>query len=633
MENKNFAFRAFLGSVLALILCFLMLIGTTFAWFTDSVSSDNNIITAGNLDIELYHTDKHATDEKVTETTKLFDDVDSDLWEPGAIAYEKLTIKNEGDLRLKYKMTLNAMNATVKNGVSFASMLKVAVVDDSFVYSRENVAALADSEWSTLATFSKTGELAADGSAVYGIIIYWEPTANDNLFNTKDTVKVDVSIDLLATQTTGEFDSIDENYDADAELPTLSSSVVSLAPNAQGSYEDKSFGTAGENPVETILPAEVVEALAEAGVTNATLGVSEAVVDTTANTVTFKEIAFFDENGEKIDLTNNTTPIPVKLFVGLSLAGEDVSIFHDDVFVAAATVDAEGYVSYEALHFCEVSVEAGSEYEVVTNGVYKKGNAYYISNVAGLMWMNEHADDDADGIFLPFFAGKTIYLMNDINCDGAELKATKFFQPESRTVVDGQGYTLYNVDISSQPNASSQALFNGTVDIKNLNVDGAFVQGYGYTAVLGGQLYGNIENCTVKNAQVFGGYWMTGVLAAQFNAGNIINCTVEDCEVYSPSAAGALVGVINESEGIRKIENCVVKRCTVEQNGGFGGDYDLFFGVGVGLININGSEIHFNGNSFESNILKGEESSALYGETSSSNTIYQDGVVIYAPEQ
>ena len=45
--------RALLSSVLALFLCFAMLIGTTFAWFTDSVTSANNIITSGNLDIEL----------------------------------------------------------------------------------------------------------------------------------------------------------------------------------------------------------------------------------------------------------------------------------------------------------------------------------------------------------------------------------------------------------------------------------------------------------------------------------------------------------------------------------------------------------------------------------------------------
>ena len=53
MTNAKATKRALLSSALALFLCFAMLIGTTFAWFTDSVTSANNIITAGNLDIEL----------------------------------------------------------------------------------------------------------------------------------------------------------------------------------------------------------------------------------------------------------------------------------------------------------------------------------------------------------------------------------------------------------------------------------------------------------------------------------------------------------------------------------------------------------------------------------------------------
>lgn len=576
MENKNFAFRAFLGSVLALILCFLMLIGTTFAWFTDSVSSDNNIITAGNLDIELYHTDKHATDEKVTETTKLFDDVDSDLWEPGAIAYEKLTIKNEGDLRLKYKMTLNAMNATVKNGVSFASMLKVAVVDDSFVYSRENVAALADSEWSTLATFSKTGELAADGSAVYGIIIYWEPTANDNLFNTKDTVKVDVSIDLLATQTTGEFDSIDENYDADAELPTLSSSVVSLAPNAQGSYEDKSFGTAGENPVETILPAEVVEALAEAGVTNATLGVSEAVVDTTANTVTFKEIAFFDENGEKIDLTNNTTPIPVKLFVGLSLAGEDVSIFHDDVFVAAATVDAEGYVSYEALHFCEVSVEAGSDYEIVADGLFKNGLTYYVNNANGLKALNDLLANRTAG------QGITVELLADIDFTGY-VWATVDSHVDFKcyvSAIHGNGCTISNMTIDGQAMFSRFA-GAGNVEITNLTFDNATVATTGINAsILTVQTYQNLllDNVDVKNSSITGAYKVAPLIGTVYNENSsTITATLKNCDVantvvtstqYDFFTCGMVSFVYTTDNDVIEYENCSITDVQLRSVGG-----------------------------------------------------------------
>ena len=47
--------RSLLLSVLSLMLCITMLLGTTYAWFTDSVTSGKNKIVAGNLDVELTH--------------------------------------------------------------------------------------------------------------------------------------------------------------------------------------------------------------------------------------------------------------------------------------------------------------------------------------------------------------------------------------------------------------------------------------------------------------------------------------------------------------------------------------------------------------------------------------------------
>ena len=43
--------RALITSVISLLVCFSMLVGTTFAWFTDSVTSSGNIIKSGTLDV------------------------------------------------------------------------------------------------------------------------------------------------------------------------------------------------------------------------------------------------------------------------------------------------------------------------------------------------------------------------------------------------------------------------------------------------------------------------------------------------------------------------------------------------------------------------------------------------------
>ena len=53
MNTKKATKRALLTSVMALVMCVVMLVGTTFAWFTDTASTGVNKIQAGNLDIEL----------------------------------------------------------------------------------------------------------------------------------------------------------------------------------------------------------------------------------------------------------------------------------------------------------------------------------------------------------------------------------------------------------------------------------------------------------------------------------------------------------------------------------------------------------------------------------------------------
>ena len=84
MTKVQAAKRSWSLSVVALLLCISMLIGTTYAWFTDNVTSAGNIITSGNLDLEMYWTDDPATgtwhDVEDPAYNKIFD---YDKWEPG----------------------------------------------------------------------------------------------------------------------------------------------------------------------------------------------------------------------------------------------------------------------------------------------------------------------------------------------------------------------------------------------------------------------------------------------------------------------------------------------------------------------------------------------------------------------
>ena len=103
MTKRRSTKHALMTSALSLFLCFAMLLGTTFAWFTDSVSSANNIITSGNLDIELYYQNDEVKDDwaELDADTNVFKK--NTFWEPGHTEVVYLKIKNAGTLALKRK--------------------------------------------------------------------------------------------------------------------------------------------------------------------------------------------------------------------------------------------------------------------------------------------------------------------------------------------------------------------------------------------------------------------------------------------------------------------------------------------------------------------------------------------------
>ena len=120
MNTKKATKRALLTSVMALVMCVVMLVGTTFAWFTDTASTGVNKIVAGNLDIKLFHTvDSKVEELKDTDTLKWVKaaghEEEQVLWEPNCTYdLEEFQIKNAGNLAVKYKVVLKASEVTKK---------------------------------------------------------------------------------------------------------------------------------------------------------------------------------------------------------------------------------------------------------------------------------------------------------------------------------------------------------------------------------------------------------------------------------------------------------------------------------------------------------------------------------------
>ncbi len=219
MKKSKMTKKALIISVSSIFVCVLMLIGSTFAWFTDTVAGGQNSIKAGNLDIALYHTDGTGVKEVVTADTKLFEVA---LWEPGAMAYETFEIANEGELSLKYKfaMELGDFNTITDNGKSLKDVLKVAIVDGSFGGTRAEALTLNFDK--TLIDLKKEENLDSKGSKnTFTVVIYWEPSEADNDYNLNGTktssdglpLSIELGISLIATQNTFEKDSFGNDYD------------------------------------------------------------------------------------------------------------------------------------------------------------------------------------------------------------------------------------------------------------------------------------------------------------------------------------------------------------------------------------------------------------------------------------
>ena len=109
MKSRNATRSALFTSIISLLLCVSMLVGTTFAWFTDEVASGINQIASGNLDVVLEY--KNNWDEEwkpVDQNTKIFKE--GALYEPGYTEVVYLRVSNAGSLALKYLLSFNIAN-------------------------------------------------------------------------------------------------------------------------------------------------------------------------------------------------------------------------------------------------------------------------------------------------------------------------------------------------------------------------------------------------------------------------------------------------------------------------------------------------------------------------------------------
>lgn len=230
MNSKNTK-KALLTSVLAMAVCLAMLVGSTFAWFTDTATTGINKIQSGNLDVELEYSKDFAEWKKVDNTTKVFED--STEWEPGRTEIVYLRVKNAGNLALKYTLGLgNIYESKGKNVAGnfyfLSNFVKMGAVEATAAF--ENRAAAIGAVEPVADTFKALGEKGVVGATLnsgaaktYAMVVYM-PTEVGNEANPKNkdpywAAKLSFGVSVNASQATVENDSFDNMYDAKA--PTV----------------------------------------------------------------------------------------------------------------------------------------------------------------------------------------------------------------------------------------------------------------------------------------------------------------------------------------------------------------------------------------------------------------------------
>ncbi len=338
-------------------MCFTMLIGTTFAWFTDEVTSSGNVIKSGKLDIE-FENYNYETGKWETASQKAI--FSYDKWEPGYTQKVNLRVVNKGTLALKWMAAITTEQPLSK----LADVINVYVrANDQYneeaeknvaqyindINTRDLTDAVANGDLTvcTLREFIEncsavtTGNLLEGQTAYLGLILQMDESADNDYQDLDLGGKFDITI--LATQLASEKDSYDENYDAAA--PFYGSTTIPAVTEEAGEdvhvYNDKNEKIGSIN-----IPSAAVAEGASIHVVNITE--SNYTPNITVNTG-YQQITFdISVSGLK---ENNQEPIKVSLYIGQGINPATVSAYHYDELVFSSYNPYTGYVKFETTSF------------------------------------------------------------------------------------------------------------------------------------------------------------------------------------------------------------------------------------------------------------------------------------------
>ena len=219
--RKKSTKSALLLSAVSMIVCVMMFIGSTFAWFTDNVTSGSNVIKSGNLDLVVEYTLDGKNCKDLQGAKDLFQ---KGLWEPGHTEVVALRIKNNGSLALKYAANMKIISETIGKTKDGKDMVLSDILTVSTVTQQVNAVGDillgkvfdgANAINNATPVSFKTGNILKNdqelfaGDAHYLIITVdmAETVGNEANHDGKNVPSINFGVNVLATQYTYESDS------------------------------------------------------------------------------------------------------------------------------------------------------------------------------------------------------------------------------------------------------------------------------------------------------------------------------------------------------------------------------------------------------------------------------------------
>ncbi len=597
-KNKSIKQRL-VSALLALVLMITSLLGTTFAWFTDVVSSNSNVIESGKLDAEMYWSEDYllpsSQDWKNADGVSIFN---HDNWEPGYTEVRYVKIKNAGTLSFKWRLTIEAQGSVTEladvidvyyvnpcnnqiaslQGLSTSGVLS-SVIDEKTAMS------------GALLPNGTTEEGYVTGEIVLAIAMHMQEDAG----NTYQEMSIGdgFTLNLIATQFDYEEDSLGKGYDTESQWPNTiivggNSASVNVTTDSENKLtEDKELKSdngaiAADLPEGTLLlPGTDKVVLNVSDVEDAKANVTCNATEATASIDV--HIAGIDPNNDKVIIVYLAELLPTGLNMGnfrlyhvedgqtvpMTLVSSTAEIdVHNEFVYDPVTGDVTmGLCSFSEIALVNDTENAwkGTPAEDFAGGTGLKNDPYLIANADQFVYFGDLISNDNEN-----YGNKYYKLVADINFGGEENANNGIlFYPIGYHKEGGSVAALDNDD------APEFLYFNDNYDDSEYSANRSSASviaedGAATWYTYGGSFKGTFDGDGHKIANIYqntwqlkgnyeGNYWNAAMgIFGYVNGGTVKNLTVNN---FSSDGEFTPTGVIAAYAADSTFENIAITNC------------------------------------------------------------------------